>query len=49
MAAIKLFCIECMGYSEGEPKRCAATSCPLYALNRWIFARAGASRRVESR
>ena len=35
--AIKLFCIECMGYSESEPRSCAALTCPLYALNRRIF------------
>ena len=39
MIAIKLSCIECMGYSESEPKRCAAMTCPLYPWNRWIFAR----------
>jgi hypothetical protein len=35
--AIKLFCIECMGYEEAEPKHCPSTACPLYALNRRIF------------
>ena len=39
MTAIKLFCIQCMGYSEAEPRHCAATTCPLYAFNRWTFAR----------
>lgn len=37
MAAMKLFCIECMGYSATEPKLCEALACPLYAYNRRMF------------
>ncbi len=35
--AIKLNCIECMGYSESEPRRCVTRTCPLFAFNRRIF------------
>ena len=35
--AIKLTCIECMGYSESEPRMCEALACPLFAFNRRIF------------
>jgi len=35
--AIKLLCIECMGYSESEPKGCSDLTCPLFAFNRRIF------------
>jgi|ETNmetMinimDraft_26_1059896.scaffolds.fasta_scaffold66915_2 hypothetical protein len=44
--AIKLHCIECMGYSESEPSGCTTRSCPLFAFNRRIFGRrnAGASK-----
>ena len=35
--AIKLFCIECLGYSGTEPKLCEAKSCVFWAYNRRIF------------
>ena len=37
LIGIKLFCIECMGYSAAEARRCGSRSCPLYAFNRRIF------------
>jgi len=30
-AAIRAFCLECMGYSAGEVALCTASACPLYA------------------
>ena len=30
--AIKMFCLECVGWSRGEVARCPAKCCPLYAL-----------------
>lgn len=35
--AIRLNCIECMGYSQSAPRDCSARTCPLYAFNRRIF------------
>ena len=35
--AIKLYCVECMGYSESEPRGCTDRTCPLFAFNRRIF------------
>jgi hypothetical protein len=35
--AIELTCIECMGYSTIEAKRCDAHYCPLFPYNRKIF------------
>jgi hypothetical protein len=35
--AIKLFCIECFGYSATEPKHCEATNCVLWPYNRRMF------------
>jgi hypothetical protein len=32
MASIRLFCLECMGGSALEVKKCAAPECPLYLL-----------------
>lgn len=29
-AAIRMFCLECMGYSEYEVSVCADPNCPLY-------------------
>ena len=29
-AAIRLFCVACVGYSEAEVRCCTATDCPLY-------------------
>ncbi len=29
-AAIKGFCLECMGYSRRDVERCSATECPLF-------------------
>ena len=31
-AAVKLFCLECVGYSRKDATACTATRCPLY---RW--------------
>jgi hypothetical protein len=39
--AIKLNCIECMGYVESEPGRCEATGCLFYAYNLRLFKRRG--------
>ena len=38
-AAIKLKCLDCCGWEYREAKRCEIRSCPLWALNRRIFAR----------
>ena len=29
-AAIRVFCLECVGWSEDEVRRCTAPACPLY-------------------
>lgn len=29
-AAIRAFCLECVGYESAEVNRCTATACPLY-------------------
>ena len=29
-AAIRAFCLECMGYQSAEVNRCTAPACPLY-------------------
>ena len=39
LLGIKLSCIECMGYSAAEARRCDSRSCPLYPFNRRIFKR----------
>ena len=39
MAAIKLKCLDCSGWTYREAKECQIRSCPLWALNRWIFTR----------
>ncbi len=39
LLGIKLFCIECMGYSAAEARRCDSRCCPLYPFNRRIFKR----------
>lgn len=36
-AAIKAFCIECMGFSYESAKDCRTTTCPLYAVHRREF------------
>jgi len=36
-AAVKLFCVLCVGESHEEAKRCTANECPLWSLNRRIF------------
>jgi hypothetical protein len=28
--AIKVMCTECLGWGEGEPKKCTSKLCPLY-------------------
>lgn len=33
IAAIKLFCIECMGYSRVDAKRCDNSRCPLWSVS----------------
>ncbi len=38
LKAIKLKCLDCSAWEHREAKRCAIRSCPLWALNRWIFA-----------
>ena len=38
-ASIKLKCLDCCGWEYTEAKRCEINTCPLWALNRWIFAR----------
>ena len=30
-AAIRAFCLECMGYQSAEVNRCTAPACPLYS------------------
>jgi hypothetical protein len=30
-AAIRVFCLICLGFSENEVKNCSDTTCPLYA------------------
>jgi hypothetical protein len=32
--AIKLFCIECMGYSPKDARACSTTECPIYRYMR---------------
>jgi len=29
-AAVRAFCLECVGWSEDEVRRCTAPACPLY-------------------
>ena len=36
-AASRLFCIECVGWSPIEAKKCTANQCPLWAVNRKNF------------
>ena len=48
MAAIKLKCLECCAWEYSEAKRCEIRTCPLWALNRWIFARDGLNHAGES-
>jgi len=36
LAAIRAFCIECMGYQRAEVEKCTAPECPLY---QWRFGR----------
>ena len=38
-AAVKLFCVECLGHSEADASTCDTTGCPLWAANRRIFAK----------
>ena len=38
-AAIKLKCLDCCGWEYPEAKQCEIRTCPLWALNRRIFAR----------
>ena len=38
-AAIKLKCLDCCGWEYSEAKRWEIRTCPLWALNRRIFAR----------
>lgn len=38
-AAIKLFCLECMGYSHADAKACQTPRCPLWAMSNRIFHR----------
>ena len=36
-AAIRLFCMECMGYSLPDARGCDTKTCPLWALSRRYF------------
>lgn len=45
--AIKLFCIECMGYSYPDAKACDTERCPLWAVSRPMFLRNQASDSAE--
>lgn len=38
-AAVELKCLECCAWYRTEAARCTLTGCPLWALNRRIFAR----------
>ena len=49
MVAIKAKCLECCAWSYPEAARCEIRTCPLWALNRWIFARGSVEREVECR
>lgn len=47
--AIKLFCIECMGYSYPDAKGCENERCPLWAVSRRLFrVSEGAENALES-
>lgn len=37
-AAVELQCLSCCAWDRPEVKRCAISGCPLYAVNRRIFA-----------
>ena len=34
--ASKLFCVECVGWSPEEAKKCTANHCPLWSVNRGV-------------
>jgi hypothetical protein len=38
LSAVKLKCLDCCGWEYTEAKRCEVTDCPLWLLNRRIFA-----------
>ncbi len=39
LAAIKCFCVQCMGWSKAEVDRCTAPTCPLYSYRPRIKAK----------
>jgi hypothetical protein len=44
-AAIAAFCLECVGWSLAEVRRCTAPNCPLFPYVRRGFPSAGSTRR----
>ena len=47
-AAIRLFCVECMGYQLELARTCTTKTCPLWALNRRYFKENGEDKEAAS-
>ena len=48
-AAIKLHCLECVGYQSAEVNRCCAPECALYAFRTGKFVGSGTPKKRVSR